>query len=98
MRFLILIFSVFITAGCSKQYSNQQVLGMSFPPVSGQTLSQVVVNIPEDFNKDFTLLLMGYQHKSQFDIDRWLIGLDMTETQVDVYEIPAIQGFFSENV
>ena len=37
---------------------------------------------------------MGYKQDSQFDIDRWLIGLDMTETLVDVYEIPTIQGLF----
>jgi hypothetical protein len=40
------------------------------------------------------LLLIGYKHKSQFDIDRWLIGLNMTKTQIDIYEIPAIQGIF----
>ena len=37
---------------------------------------------------------IGYKQNSQFDIDRWLIGLDMTNTQVDVYEIPTIQGLF----
>ena len=67
---------------------------MSFPSISGKTLEQNIVNIPEDFNYNFTLLLLGYKHKLQFDIDRWLIGLDMTKTQVDVYEIPAIQGVF----
>ncbi|MFB1016368.1 MAG: hypothetical protein QMC51_12040, partial [Alteromonadaceae bacterium] len=34
------------------------------------------------------------KQNSQFDIDRWLIGLDMTATDVDVYEIPTIQGLF----
>jgi len=52
------------------------------------------VNIPDDFTQNFTLLLVGYKQNSQFDIDRWLIGLDMTKTQVDVYEIPTIQGLF----
>ncbi|MFT5294627.1 MAG: hypothetical protein ACI9YH_000633, partial [Colwellia sp.] len=39
-------------------------------------------------------MLVGYKQNSQFDIDRWLIGLDMTETKVDAYEIPTIQGLF----
>ena len=52
------------------------------------------MNIPEDFNEKFTLLLIGYKQNSQFDIDRWLIGLDMTETQVSVFEVPTIQGLF----
>ncbi len=43
-----------------------------------------------------TLLLIGYKQNSQFDIDRWLIGLDMTETRVNVYEIPTIQGLFPQ--
>jgi len=38
--------------------------------------------------------LIGYRQNAQFDIDRWLIGLDMTQTKVNVFEIPAIQGFF----
>jgi hypothetical protein len=35
-------------------------------------------------------------HKSQLDIDRWLIGLDQTNTQVAVYEIPTIKGMFPQ--
>jgi hypothetical protein len=37
-------------------------------------------------------LLFGFVHKSQFDIDRWLIGLNMTQADVKVYEIPAIKN------
>lgn len=94
MRVFILSFFIFLTTACSTQYSNQSVTGKPFPSVSGHTLEQDRVNIPEDFNGNFTLLLIGYKQNSQFDIDRWLIGLDMTETQVDVYEIPTIQGLF----
>jgi hypothetical protein len=56
------------------------------------------MNIPEAFKGKKTLLLIGYKQNSQFDIDRWFIGLDMTKTigegenTVDVYEIPTIQG------
>ena len=42
------------------------------------------------------LLLFGFIHKSQFDIDRWLIGFDMTQTKVDVYKIPTLKGMFPE--
>ena len=41
-----------------------------------------------------TLLLIGYIQNTQFDIDRWLIGLDQTKTKVKVYELPTIQGWF----
>ncbi len=97
MRLFVLSLFICLTAlatGCTTNYSNQSVTGQVFPSVSGNTLEQESVNIPEDFNGNFTLLLVGYKQDSQFDIDRWLIGLDMTETQVAVYEIPTIQGLF----
>ncbi|GAA5141509.1 hypothetical protein [Thalassotalea piscium] len=91
--FTLITFTLFI-AGCSTQYANQDITGKFFPSVNGQTLEQNSVKIPADFTEEFTLLLIGYKQDSQFDIDRWLIGLDMTETQVAVYELPTIQGLF----
>jgi hypothetical protein len=90
---LLSVFILFVT-GCSTQYANQTVTGQPFPAVSGESLEKQKVNIPSDFTGEYTLLLVGYKQDSQFDIDRWLIGLDMTETRVDVYEIPTIQGLF----
>ena len=60
--------------------------------VTGQSLEGNSVVIPRDFAGQETLLLFGYKQNSQFDIDRWLIGLDMTKTNVAAYEIPTIQG------
>ncbi|MEW6998732.1 hypothetical protein AADZ86_13690 [Colwelliaceae bacterium BS250] len=94
MRLFILSFIIILTTACSTKYPNQSVTGKNFPSVSGQTLEQSDMNIPEDFNEKFTLLLIGYKQNSQFDIDRWLIGLDMTETKVSVFEVPTIQGLF----
>ncbi|MFT6206770.1 MAG: hypothetical protein ACJA0T_000674 [Colwellia sp.] len=94
MRIFLLILFISLASGCSTKYTNQSVTGKAFPAVTGQTLEENTVNIPADFNKEFTLLLVGYKQNSQFDIDRWLIGLDMTETKVDVYELPTIQGLF----
>ena len=54
------------------------------------------MSIPGDFNDELTLLLIGYVQNSQFDIDRWLIALDVTNTKVKVYEVPTIQGLFPE--
>lgn len=94
MRIFLLSFLLFLTSGCSSSYLNQQITGKTFPTVSGENLEQEKVQIPTDFDGNFTLLLIGYKQNSQFDIDRWLIGLDMTNTRVDVYEIPTIQGLF----
>ena len=98
MKELIMIKALYILTlvlitGCSSTYQNKQPIDKAFPNVTGNTLTQLEVKIPEAFNGKNTLLLLGYRQNAQFDIDRWLIGLDMTKTQVDVYEIPAIQGF-----
>jgi hypothetical protein len=81
-------------AGCASQYPNRSPVGEVFPSVVGTSLEQQTVAIPEDFAGRPTLLLVGYKQDSQFDIDRWLIGLDMTQTRVDVYELPTIPGLF----
>ncbi|MFT7009194.1 MAG: hypothetical protein ACJAXJ_003742 [Colwellia sp.] len=96
MRLLLICFFAFLTLGCSTNYVNQSITGKPFPSISGKSLEEKMVNIPEDFKGSTTLLLIGYKQNSQFDIDRWLIGLDMTNTVVDVYEIPTIQGMFPQ--
>ena len=52
--------------------------------------------MPQAFVGQNTLLLFGSVYQSQFDIDRWLIGSDQTNTQVAVYEIPTIKGMFPQ--
>ena len=96
MRTKIYIFALLLLTGCSTQYANKDITGQIFPSVVGTTLEKKSVSIPGDFNDGLTLLLIGYKQNSQFDIDRWLIALDVTETQVKVYEVPTIQGLFPE--
>ena len=92
----VFTFAMFILllSGCSSQYPNRDLVGQQLPSVTGNNLMSEQVSIPQDFAGKTTLLLFGYKQDSQFDIDRWLIGLDMTNTKVDVYEIPTIQGMF----
>ena len=96
MRTIIYIFGLLLLTGCSSQYPNKDITGQTFPAVVGSTLEKTSLSIPSDLTDDLTLLLIGYVQNSQFDIDRWLIGLDMTQTQVNVYEIPTIQGLFPQ--
>jgi hypothetical protein len=93
---VVFLFAIFymLLSGCSSQYPNSDLVGQQLPSVTGESLASEQVNIPEDFAGKQTLLLFAYKQDSQFDIDRWLIGLDMTSTKVDVYEIPTIQGMF----
>ncbi len=91
---LVLFISLLGLTACSTQYPNQQLVGQQFPSITGQSLEQQQFRIPEDFAGQNILLLIGYKQDSQFDIDRWLIGLDMTQTRIEAIELPTIQGMF----
>ncbi len=85
-------FALLLLSACTTQYPNQQLTGKQFPSISGESLEQSMVTIPSDFKADKTLLLIGYKQDSQFDIDRWLIGLDMAGVTLPTYELPTIAG------
>jgi hypothetical protein len=94
MRYLMIIAMLLLLCACSTSYPNQAITGQAFPSVTGQNLEKESMTLPDDLQGEMALLLIGYKQDSQFDIDRWLIGLDMTETKVAVYEVPTIQGLF----
>ncbi|MGM0482125.1 MAG: hypothetical protein ACQEQZ_09355, partial [Pseudomonadota bacterium] len=83
-------------SACSTNYPNRDPVGETFPQVQGTTLEQETVTLPDYFSGEHTVLLLGYEQDAQFDIDRWLIGLDMTETDAPVYELPTIAGMFPQ--
>ena len=93
-KILIALMMLTTLTACMTQYPNRNPVNEMFPDVSGGSLNKEEISMPEFFQGQKALLLIGYKQQSQFDIDRWLIGLDMTKTDVEVFEIPAIQGFF----
>jgi hypothetical protein len=93
-KIITFILIVFGLIGCSTTYINRNPVGEKFPTVNGQTLTEEERELPTYFKGSNVVLLLGYEQDSQFDIDRWFIGLDMTETKIKAYEIPTIQGLF----
>lgn len=92
-QFSIGLLLVLLLNSCANyEYPSQVSIGDKMIEATGESLEGKTVVMPQDFSGQETLLLFGYKQDSQFDIDRWLIGLDMTQTQVAVYEIPTIQG------
>jgi len=89
LTFILIVFSLI---GCSTTYVNRNPVGENFPTVNGKSLTEEERELPTYFKGSYVVLLLGYEQDSQFDIDRWLIGLDMTETKIKAYEIPTIQG------
>ncbi len=92
-HWVLITVALTLFAGCSSTpIENQNPVGQLFPSVSGTTLEKDEVELPDLFVGEKTVLLLGYKQNSQFDIDRWLIGLDMTQTAVKAYELPTIKG------
>ena len=91
ITFILIVFSLI---GCSTTYVNRNPVGEKFPTVNGKSLTEEERELPTYFKGSQVVLLLGYEQDSQFDIDRWFIGLDMTETKIKAYEIPTIQGLF----
>ena len=78
----------------SSNYNNIDPSGKTFQTISGSSLNGKEYTIPADFSDEIILLLVGFKRKTQFDIDRWTIGLDQTKTRVKTIEVPATQGWF----
>ena len=48
--------------------------------------------LPKDFAGAPVVLLIGYKQRSQFDLDRWILGLVQLQTPVRIVELPTIKG------
>lgn len=81
-----------LLVSCSTVYPRQNPVGVEFPQIKGDSLDEREVSIPADFAGEETLLLIGYEMDSQFDIDRWLFGLNQAEVVLPIYELPTIRG------
>jgi len=91
------LFSLFVPLamsglGCGSKYTQRDPSGERFPSVVGTSLQGTEYRIPEAFAGEPVLLLVGYEQDSQFDLDRWLLGLTQVGIQVRAYELPTIPG------
>ena len=90
----LLIFSILLLSSCSQSFKGTVSSGDRFPTVDARSLAGEEVSIPEVFAEaGDTLLLVGFVQDSQFDIDRWILGLKQLKTPVVIAEIPAAVGF-----
>lgn len=94
MKTLFSLFLIAVLSGCTTHYPNQDIEGKPFPNVTGTSLEKQTVNLPAHVAGKPSVYLIGYKQDSQFDIDRWLIGLDMKEVDVVAFELPTIAGMF----
>jgi hypothetical protein len=92
-RFLSLLLPLALSGlGCSAKHPHRDPTGERFPSVVGTSLRGAEYRIPEAFAGEPVLLLVGYEQDTQFDLDRWLLGLTQAGIQVRAYELPTIPG------
>lgn len=78
--------------GCSSSHANRDPSGQMFPAVVGHSLEQQRTELPAVLAGSPAILLVGYKQRTQFDIDRWLMGLIQAEATAPIVEIPTIPG------
>jgi hypothetical protein len=82
-----------LAVGCSSTpIPNRDPVGERFPEVRGAALDGKQWRIPGDLAGKPAILLLGFVQDSQFDIDRWLLGITQLETPVPFLELPTIKG------
>lgn len=91
---VVLVAAVVGAEGCMspKTIANRNPTGERFPSVTGQSLEKEAVTLPGDLSGAPAVLLVGYVQKTQFDIDRWLMGLLQADVDVRIVELPTIPG------
>ncbi len=93
-----LALTVLLSACSSTVNTPADLVSKQFPTVTGQSLTKEVVTIPDAYRGKKTVLLIGYQQKTQFDIDRWILGLLQSEVPVQIVEVPTIAGMMPQMV
>ena len=83
---------VALLVSCGSSIPRRDPLGETFPSVQGESLEGAAVAMPESLKGEPVVLLLGYEQNTQFDLDRWILGLMQLETPVKLLEIPTIPG------
>lgn len=86
---VVLAFSL---PACRATVPNRNPIGEPFPAVTGEGLDGTPRTLPDDLAGAPAILLVGYVQDTQFDLDRWLLGLLQAGTPGSILEVPTIPG------
>ena len=87
-----LLLAVALLPSCSSTWPRRNPTGEVFPTVAGKSLAGEPVALPAVGAGAPLLLLIGYEQEAQFDLDRWLFGLDRAGWRVRTFEVPTLPG------
>lgn len=80
------------------KYNNRNPVGEIFPASQGDNLNKESVNLPAAYLGQPVLLMVGYAQNTQFDLDRWAIGLTQVKFPAPIVEVPTIPGLFTSMI
>jgi hypothetical protein len=89
---IVAIIAAFSFSSCSSTIPRRDPMGETFPAVQGESLEGKDVQLPQDLLGAPAVLLIGYRQNTQFDLDRWILGLMQAKTTVRIMEVPTIPG------
>lgn len=92
LRLLLALGLTLGASACATTYPNLDPTGQAFPAVVGEDLEARVRHLPAEHAGKPILYLVGTVQETQFDIDRWLLGLLQAETPLAFLEVPTIPG------
>ncbi len=88
--------SVFLANyGCASSIPRRDPTGEVFPSVVGESLEKERIEVPEAFAGEPVVIFVGYRQSTQFDIDRWMLGMLMADADVRLVELPTIPGLIT---
>lgn len=89
-----LLLALALLPSCSSTWPRRNPTGEVFPTVAGKSLAGDALTLPAVGAGAPLLLLVGYEQEAQFDLDRWLFGLDQAGWRVRTFEVPTLPGLF----
>jgi hypothetical protein len=92
--FVGLVSCLVALGGCSSGPlgTPETVVGLTFPQVEGRALSGERVSVPSAYRGAPVVLIIAYRQNSQFDVDRWVLGLLQAGISTRIVELPTIDG------
>ena len=79
-----------ITAALFVAFASTSVTAATLPTLQTQDLNGTALVLPAGLPSDRTLLLIGFHHKDQKQIDEWVSGLDLKAGKIPWLEVSAI--------
>ena len=89
---LVIVGFLLTSGGCMAKYPNQNPTGKMFPTATGENLDKESVELPRKYLGKPALYMAGYSQNSQFDLDRWAIGLNRWSFRLRSSRFPPFRG------